>query len=139
LDSKLIVARRVIDEMIAHARDAEPAECCGVLLGTPGEIVEAVGTRNLAGDSNRFLIDPKGHIDARRDGLRRGLEILGFYHSHPHSAAIPSPTDLAEASYPGVLYAIVSLRCEPADVQIFRFEGGNFLGVQFVTEPAGLQ
>lgn len=119
--------------MIAHARHAEPSECCGVLLGVPGEVVEAVRTRNVAGDPNRFLLDPKDHIDARREGRRRGLEIVGFYHSHPHSAALPSATDLADASYPGHLYAIVSLLGEPGEVQIFRFEGGTFCTVPFVT------
>jgi proteasome lid subunit RPN8/RPN11 len=123
----------VLDELIAHARHAKPSECCGVLLGTPGEITEAVPTRNLADDPNRFLIDPKEHIDARRDGRRRGLEIAGFYHSHPHSPAVPSATDLVEASYSGSLYAIVSLVAEPAEVRIYRFDSGSFVGVPFVT------
>ena len=119
--------------MIAHAGHAKPSECCGVLLGTPGEITEAVPTRNLADDPNRFLIDPKEHIDARRAGRRRGLEIVGFYHSHPHSPAVPSATDLLEASYSGYLYAIVSLAAEPAEVRIYRFDSGSFVGVPFVT------
>ena len=119
--------------MIAHARHASPSECCGVLLGTPDEITEAVPTRNLADDPNRFLIDPKEHIDARREGRRRGLEIVGFYHSHPHSPAVPSATDLAEASYAEYLYAIVSLIAEPAEVRIYRFDSGSFVGVPFAT------
>src|SRR6185436_2468429 len=53
VNSQLRVARRALDEMIAAARAAEPAECCGVLLGTPGSIAEAAPTRNLAGDPNR--------------------------------------------------------------------------------------
>ena len=102
-----------------------------MLLGTSGEITEAVPTRNLAGDPHRFLIDPQGHIDARREGRRRGLEIVGFYHSHPHSPAVPSATDLAEATYPGHLYAIVSLVAEPAEVRIYWFDSGSFVGVPF--------
>ena len=133
MDSELRVAARALDEMIAAARAAEPSECCGVLLGTPGKVAEAVPTRNLAGDPNRFLIDPKEHIDARREGRRRNLEIVGFYHSHPHSPAVPSATDLAEASYAGHLYAIVSLVAEPAEVRIYRFDSGSFVGVPFVT------
>jgi desampylase len=132
---KLRVASRVLDELIARARHAKPSECCGVLLGTPGEITEAVPTRNLAADPNRFLIDPKAHIDARREGRRRGLEIVGFYHSHPHSPAVPSATDLVEASYSGYLHAIVSLVAEPAEVRVYRFDGGSFVGVPFVPVP----
>jgi proteasome lid subunit RPN8/RPN11 len=131
--AQLRVARRALDEMIAAARHAKPAECCGVLLGTSGEITEAVPTRNLTDDPNRFLIDPKNHIDARREGRRRGLEIVGFYHSHPRSAAVPSAADLADASYSDHLYAIVSLVAEPAEVLIYRFGSGRFVGVPFVT------
>jgi proteasome lid subunit RPN8/RPN11 len=131
--STLRVASRVLDELIARARQTKPSECCGVLLGTPDEITEAVPTRNLADDPNRFLIDPKEHIDARREGRQRGLEIVGFYHSHPQSPAVPSATDLVEASYPGHLYAIVSLAAEPAEVRIYRFDSGSFDGVPFVT------
>jgi proteasome lid subunit RPN8/RPN11 len=133
VNSQLRVASRVLDELIAAARYAKPSECCGLLLGTPAEITEAVPTRNLADDPNRFLIDPKEHIDARREGRRRGLEIVGFYHSHPHSPAVPSATDLVEASYSGYLYAIVSLATEPAEVRVYRFDGGSFVGVPFVT------
>jgi proteasome lid subunit RPN8/RPN11 len=133
VNGTLRVSARALDEMIAAARAAEPSECCGVLLGTPGEITEAVPARNLAGDPNRFLIDPKDHIEARREGRRRGLEVVGFYHSHPHSPAAPSSTDLEEASYSGSLYAIVGLVAEPAEVRIYRFDDGSFIGVPFLT------
>ena len=128
------VARRVLDEVRAHAHRAKPSECCGVLLGAPGEIAEAVPTSNLASDPNhRFVLDPETHIAARREARQRGLEVVGFYHSHPRSPALPSATDLAEAAYPGHLCAIVSLLDEPAEIRIYRFEGGAFLSVPFVT------
>src|SRR5262245_58106033 len=118
--------RRALDAMVAHAREARPAECCGVLLGNGDEVTEAVPTQNIATTANRFLIDPKDHIDARRDGRLRGLDTLGFYHSHPSSAAVPSATDLAEASYPDHLYGIVSLANDPAEVRMYRYEDGRF-------------
>jgi len=125
----------VLDELIAAARYAKPSECCGLLLGTPAEITEAVPTRNLADDPNRFLIDPKEHIDIRRGARRRGVEVVGFYHSHPRSPAWPSPSDVAEASYPGHLYLIVSLTAKPPDIAIYRLDdhGGNFLRLPVVT------
>src|SRR5213593_4837429 len=104
------ITRRVRDDLVAHARETSPDECCGVLLGRGHEILEAVRARNVATSAaTRFLIDPKDHIDARREGRARGLEILGFYHSHPGGSALPSETDRAEASYPDSLYAIVGL------------------------------
>ena len=59
--------------------------------------------------------------------------MLGFYHSHPRSAAEPSPTDLAEASYPDHLYLIVSLAAADPDLGLFRLESGNFQATAFVT------
>ena len=95
----VILPRAVRDDVIAHAREMAPAECCGLLVGSAREIVAAVRAANLADNPSRFLIDPKDHIRARREARARGLDVVGFYHSHPHSDARPSPTDLAEASY----------------------------------------
>ena len=83
--------------------------------------------------TTKYLVDPQDHFDALRDARGRGLEIVGFYHSHPRTQAAPSETDRGEASYPGHLYLIVSLAGEAADVRLFRFAGGNFTEVQFVT------
>ena len=107
-----------------------------MLIGRGDEVLEAVRARNIAGDpAARFLVDPEDHFKARRAARERGLEVVGFYHSHPRSAPEPSPRDLAEFSYPGHLYAIVSLRAERAEVALFRFEGGNFQRLSFVTAP----
>ena len=119
--------------MVRHAREAAPAECCGLLLGHGDTIVEAVRTRNLAETPTRFLIDPKDHIDRRRDARQRGLDVIGFYHSHPQSPALPSETDREEAAYPNHLYFIVSLAAGEPDVRLFRLDSRNFLPVPFVT------
>jgi len=120
------VTREVRDGLIAHAREEAPRECCGMLLGRGDEIVEAARARNVAAPAaTRFLIDPKDHIDARRQGRARGLEIVGFYHSHPRGAAEPSATDLAEATYPG-FYAIIGLRADVPELRVFEFANGNF-------------
>ena len=126
--------RAALDAIVAHAREAAPAECCGLLLGHAAEITEAVRTRNVAGqERSRFVIDPKDHIDGRRDARQRGVEVIGFYHSHPCSPASPSETDRAEASYPGHLYLIVSLADSAPDIAMFRLDGGDFRRLSFVT------
>jgi proteasome lid subunit RPN8/RPN11 len=122
----VIVGRAVLDAVVAHARDAAPAECCGLLLGTLDAVTESRRARNLADDPNRFLIDPGDHIDARRDARTRGIDVVGFYHSHPHSAAVPSERDLAEASYAGYLYLIVSLAEQPPAAGFYRLETSGF-------------
>jgi len=121
------MTRDVRDRLIAHAREEFPQECCGLLLGRGHEVAEARGARNVASSpATRFVIDPKDHIDARRDGRARGLEILGFYHSHPHAVAVPSATDLAEAAYPASVYAIIGLGPDVPEVRVFEFANGNF-------------
>ena len=123
----------VLRDVLAHARDAAPGECCGLLVGRGDAVIEAVRARNVAGQPNRFLIDARDHIDGRRDARQRGLEVLGFYHSHPHSSAAPSETDREEAGYPDHLFLIVGLRDQPPDIRLFTLDGGNFLQVPFVT------
>ena len=97
-----------------------------MLVGSAGAVTAAVRARNLSAQRARFLIDPQDHIRARRDARDAGLDVIGFYHSHPHSAAEPSATDLAEASYPNHLYVIVGLADEAADVRVYRFTGETF-------------
>ena len=122
------------DSIVADARAAAPAESCGLLLGRDDEIVEAFRARNIADQpASRFLIDPQDHITGRREARARGLDVVGFYHSHPRSAPEPSVRDLDEFTYPGHLYAIVSLCVEPAEVSLFRFDARNFQRVSFVT------
>jgi proteasome lid subunit RPN8/RPN11 len=123
----------VLDEVAAHAHDALPAECCGVLLGRLDDVVDAVRTRNLSDDPNRYQLDPKDHIAARRAARDRGLDVVGFYHSHPHSEPEPSIADLAEATYPGHLYLIARPLPEGAKVRVFRFGRGAFQEVGFIT------
>jgi proteasome lid subunit RPN8/RPN11 len=130
------IAARVLEAILAQARAAAPAECCGVLLGHDHAITDAVAVPNIAGSPNRYQLDPKGHIDARRDARTRGADVVGFYHSHPHSAASPSLTDVEEASYPGHLYLIAGVG--PAgqeEIRVYRLDAGNFREEPFVTVP----
>ena len=119
--------------IVAHARAQAPAECCGVLIGRDGHVVDAVPARNAADRPTRFLIDPQDHFAAIRLARQRQLDVVGYYHSHPRSAAEPSETDVAEANYPDHLALIVSLALEPPDVRLYRFDGRNFLEEPFVT------
>ena len=98
--------------MTAHAHEAAPNECCGLLAGTDVLIDEAVRIRNVEEGPTRYRIDPEGHfaLIKRLRGTRRS--VIGAYHSHPRSGASPSPSDIAEALYPDFLYVIVSLMLE---------------------------
>jgi len=128
------VKYEVLTEVIAHAREATPAECCGVLIGKDGVVLEAVRTGNIADRPTRFEIDPKDHLAAIKAARSRGLSVVGFYHSHPHSAPIPSETDRSEANYPDQLHLIVGLASDPPVIRAFRFDGRNFVEEEFVTD-----
>lgn len=119
----LRITRQVLDGLIAHARDEAPFECCGLLAGDGDVIDEYLRTRNLRASEVAYEIDPREHL-AIMKGLRdRGRTVLGAYHSHPRTAAIPSATDVAEAHYErDFLYVIVSLERQPPDVRAYRLE-----------------
>ena len=103
-----------------------------MLLGRDASIEEAARTKNIAESPARFLIDPKDHIDVRRAARSRGLDVLGFYHSHPHSPAWPSATDIAEAAYPDAVHLIVSLEGSAADARLFRIDDGSAVELPLV-------
>ena len=126
------ITNGALGAIVDQARDASPRECCGLLIGSGNTIDEAVPARNIADGSTRFLIDPADHIDARRAAGRRGLGIIGFYHSHPQSAAWPSPTDVAEAAYPDAVHLIVSLAEAAPEVRLFRIESGTVAELRLV-------
>lgn len=99
--------------IVAHAHRARPDECCGLLLGRDGEILEAVPTRNTASDpTRRYAIDPVEHFAqihrCRRINDRQGehFAVVGAYHSHPARGAEPSTDDHAE-SFSDFVFLIV--------------------------------
>ncbi|HVB39791.1 MAG TPA: M67 family metallopeptidase [Terriglobales bacterium] len=107
-----------MEAVLRHGEATYPHECCGLLLGHPAadaraprRVVEAHAMRNANASSprNRFDFDPKEHLAAQRQARERGLEIIGFYHSHPDHPARPSQYDLDHAAWPGYSYLIVSI------------------------------
>ncbi len=126
----------VLDTMISHAREDVPLECCGLLLGAGNLVDECVRTRNARASETAYLVDPTEHFAAVRRARRDGRAILGAYHSHPRSPAVPSPTDLAEAHDADLLYVIVSLaEIGSPDVRGYRLEDGNFVPMPLVPVP----
>jgi [CysO sulfur-carrier protein]-S-L-cysteine hydrolase len=104
------IARSLIDEMVAHAREDLPNECCGMVGGRDGEAEVVVRVENAAASPLRYEMDPQGQYDALKSIEDQGLELLAIYHSHTKSAAYPSQTDVNQAvAWPEQVYLIVSL------------------------------
>ena len=121
----MTIVESALEAVIAHARDSKPRECCGILVGRAGEIQRALPARNLAESPTRFEIDPRDHFAAIHAARSEGLEVLGFYHSHPHSDPWPSETDFAASNDDRAVHLIVGLtRDEPA-VRLFRLTAAS--------------
>ena len=118
--------KRYADEMVAHAREEAPRECCGLLVGAKGRVTRLYRTRNADNSPYRYNMDPRELLGIVRQLDDKGWEILAIYHSHPDSEAYPSPTDVSLAYWPEALYIIVSLKewTQPA-VRAFRITEGK--------------
>ena len=132
MNDGLRLPRALAEAIRAHGRETYPHECCGFVLGTPGAdaAVETVRASNARDDSpqDRYLIPPVEFVRAQRNADRRGLDIVGFYHSHPDHAARPSAFDQDHA-WPGYAYLIAEVRAgEPRDLRGYRVDavGGSF-------------
>ncbi len=104
------IPQELIDELIAHAREDLPNECCGMVGGRDGEATEVVRVANSAASPLRYEMDPQEQYNAFKSIEDKGDELLAIYHSHTKSAAYPSQTDVNQAvAWPEQIYLIVSL------------------------------
>ena len=115
------IARDLLDEMVAHAREEAPNECCGMIAARDGDAVRVYRARNAAASPLRYELDPREQYRIQMEIEEQGLELGAIYHSHTRSAPYPSQTDVNLAFYPDALYVIVSLRdADTPDVRAFR-------------------
>jgi [CysO sulfur-carrier protein]-S-L-cysteine hydrolase len=105
----MIISRNIIEEIIAHARREAPIEACGYLAGFADRITAIYEMKNIDGREDHFSFDPQEQFAVHKKARRRGLKIIGGYHSHPVTPARPSVEDIKLAYDPGSLYVIVSL------------------------------
>lgn len=122
------------DSLIATCIRALPNEGCGLLVGTPeGVVSRVVASANVANSARVYEIEPKVLLRTTREADGEGLEVIGVFHSHTHSAAYPSPTDIAQAPDPGWHYVLVSLKDVPSVVRSFRIIDGEVSEEEVVT------
>lgn len=113
--NRLVISPRHLQTIGRHATASYPDECCGVLIGraledaTVVERVLSVGNERQDSRHNRFLISPETILAAQKEARGLGLDIVGYYHSHPDHPARPSDFD-REHAWPWVSYLIVSLQ-----------------------------
>ena len=122
----LQISESVHAQMVAHAYDGLPDEACGLLAGRPGQSTATTfyPCRNAAESSRVYTVDPRDHLRAERDAEDHGQEIIGVMHSHTHTEAYPSPTDVTQAPDPEWHYVIVSLKREAPVLRSYRIDDG---------------
>lgn len=133
------ISRGLVDEMVAHARDALPNECCGILAGPfdwrgmEGEVAKSYRMTNVEASPFRFSMDPGELVAVDTEAGGNGWELIAIYHSHTQSEAYPSDTDIRIARgtaelWPDTRYVLVSLAdADNPAVRIFRIERGDVM------------
>ncbi len=124
--------------MVGHAYTGLPEEACGLLVGDPrtGRIPTFAPCRNTAGSSRLYAIDPRDHLRTDREAEAAGLAVVGVMHSHTHTEAYPSPTDVEQAPDPSWHYVIVSLRETAPVLRSYRIVDGAISEERVILDPA---
>jgi proteasome lid subunit RPN8/RPN11 len=127
------VSREHVDEMIAHAREDAPNECCGMVAAKDGKALRVYRAKNGAASPYRYEVDPRDQFRIQDEIETEGLDLGAIYHSHTRSAPYPSQTDINLALtrdgehelWPGTLYVIVGVADEEPEVRAFAIEAGG--------------
>jgi [CysO sulfur-carrier protein]-S-L-cysteine hydrolase len=113
-------------QMLGHAYNEVPLEACGLLIGVGDRCTRFVPTDNVAKSAIVYTVDPKQHLRAEIAAEDAGEAVIGVMHSHTHTDAYPSATDIAAAPDPSWHYVIVSLRDDAPMLRSWRIGGGTF-------------
>jgi proteasome lid subunit RPN8/RPN11 len=128
----------MVDEIVAHAREDAPNECCGLIGGHDGRATSLHRARNEFASPLRYNVHPEDLLRITTEIERRGEELAGIYHSHTRSEAYPSQTDVnLAANWPDPLYLICSLADpERPVVRAFAIRDGVIEGADLEIETA---
>jgi proteasome lid subunit RPN8/RPN11 len=133
----LRISRELLDDVIAHAREDAPNECCGMIASSDGEAVAVHRARNTAASPFRYEMDGMEQYRIQTEIEDAGLQLGAIYHSHTRSAPEPSQTDINLAFYPEALYVIVGLKGPVPDVRAWRIVDGAVSEAQLEIEDDG--
>jgi proteasome lid subunit RPN8/RPN11 len=131
------IPRHLADEIVAHAREDAPNECCGLISGADGRATKVFRARNSEASPFRYVVDPRDQIRIIGEIDGAGEELVGIYHSHTRSAAYPSQTDvnLAEG-WPDPLYLICSIADAEPDLRAFAIRDERIEEVELTVEES---
>jgi proteasome lid subunit RPN8/RPN11 len=120
------IGRELLDEIVAHAREEAPNECCGMVAARDGQAVKVYRARNVAPSPKlAYEIDGAEQFRIQMEIEDSGLDLGAIYHSHPRTEPYPSQTDVNLAFYPDATYVIVGLGGEEPIVRSYRIREGR--------------
>jgi [CysO sulfur-carrier protein]-S-L-cysteine hydrolase len=143
------ISREIFDQLVAHAREEAPNECCGLIGGVGGEARTVYRARNAEASALRYNLDPQDQFRIMSEIEERGEELAAIYHSHTASPGYPSQTDInlalmdrrengevvgQEPLFPGVLYLIASLAEGEAPLRGYRIDPEGVTEVELTIE-----
>jgi proteasome lid subunit RPN8/RPN11 len=128
------IPRQIHDELLAHAREDAPNECCGLIGGSDGVANTVYRARNAEASPLRYNLDPQDQFRIMTEMEERGEELSAIYHSHTASPAYPSQTDINLAAYPDALYLIVSLAEGEKELRGYEIKDGEVTEVELAVE-----
>ena len=127
------------EKMVASCLREYPLEACGILLGSPLRVSWVKPATNIERSARIYTVDPKDMLVADRLAEQLGVEMVGVYHSHTHSEAFPSPTDVAQAPDPTWYYFLISLKREIPEVRAYQIVEGKITETPLVVESSKIQ
>lgn len=130
------IAQQLVDEIVAHALEDAPNECCGMVAGIDGRATEVFRARNAKASPLAYEVDPRDLFSITQEIEERGEELAAIYHSHTKSPPEPSQTDINLAvNWPDPLYIICSIADRDApEVRAWRIRDGAVEEVELEIE-----
>ena len=116
----ITLSRKIYDEMLAHAQSIKPVESCAYLAGTDNDVKLFIPMTNVENRADFFQFAPAEQFGALKQARAAGLQLISVYHSHPESPARFSEADKEWANDEQIVYMILSLMNEEADLKAFR-------------------
>ncbi len=127
------------EKMVASCLRKYPLEACGILLGTLHRVTRVEPATNIENSARIYTIDPKAMLFADRLAEELKAEIIGVYHSHTHSEAFPSPTDVSQVPDPTWYYVLVSFKRAIPEVRAYEIVDGKITETPLVVESSKSQ
>lgn len=127
------IGRALYEELVSHALEEAPNECCGLLAAKDGVATRVYRTRNIHASPLRYEIDGLEILHTHQEIEDLGWELGAIYHSHTRSAPYPSQTDInlalapdsRQPLWPGTIYIIVGVAAADPEMRAFRIDGGG--------------